>query len=268
MPRREVNNTRCSSRPTIRKYSRSSDCWNCGLPYHVSKDCKAPRIIRCSFCRKPGVRSDTCDCHKGRKATVKRLGRGQDNRTFRFPKQYESIILVSICGKKIKAVINTGVQTSRIGLRVFRLIEEQTKVKPKRKIFKSQLGLELANTIVIDAGISDRRLYPMECIIDPKLPQNDMILGMKAMVTFGYRVSVAGKEAQQRLIVQRNKGGRPQNQKRRNTTGNISSTSKEFHRLPFLKSKHNQESDAQSNSDDCMSFLDEEEAVRIREWRY
>lgn len=258
MPRRRTNTIRKKERV----YSRSNDCWNCGLPFHVSKDCTAPRVLRCSFCRRPGVKSDRCDCRRRRQAPVKRLGQGQVNRVNRSPRQYESVILISICGKHIKAVINPGVQTSRIGKGVVSLIEQFEKINPKRTIFKSNVGLELANTIIVEAGIRERQLYPIECIIDHRLPKNDMVLGMKAMVTFGYRITVAGREAMQREIEVGNRRVSPPRPRRRSSTENPPSTSRR------VRGGEQNETRAHSSDDDRMSFLDEEEATRIREWRY
>lgn len=42
----------------IRRYC----CWNCFQMGHNRHQCPFPRIISCSYCRKPGVLSQQCNC--------------------------------------------------------------------------------------------------------------------------------------------------------------------------------------------------------------
>lgn len=50
------------SKKSTYKYNRKSGCWNCGIHGHVSKKCRRPKVIRCSFCLKLGVKSMDCNC--------------------------------------------------------------------------------------------------------------------------------------------------------------------------------------------------------------
>lgn len=185
-----------------REYSRSSDCWNCGLPHHKSKNCTAEKILRCSFCRKRGVRSDECSCRK-RKGADRRRERGESRQQEREGNSYEACLMVSICGKKVRAIVHSGEQESRMGRKVLSWIKKNTDVVTKKKVIKTISGLELASTMVVDMGIRRYEKFSIECIIDNRLPVNEMTLGMRALVKMGYHFKVAGQDTTQRKIIRK-----------------------------------------------------------------
>lgn len=239
------------------RYSRSHDCWNCGLPYHQSKNCTAKKVLRCSFCRRKGIRSDECNCRRSREFARNREA-GPSNRersvspypeprsrdTHNDIEKFEACVLVTICQKQVKAVVSPGDQESRIGKKVVALIGESMKVVPRRKIIKTRRGLELAQTIMVNVGIRRSKKWSIECVIDHTLPVNELSLGMKALMRMGYSIQVAGQETTQRRIVRKVIKAKRVTRK--------------------FEQKSIRDSDG-SDSEDKLSFLDEEEGKRIRE---
>lgn len=229
-------------------YSRDEDCWNCGLPHHKSRDCTANKILRCSFCRKRGVRSDECHCRRDRRAE------DRSNKSDRFrdepPKanliehdKFEVCVLLSICRKMVIAVVSPSEQESRMGRKVFAWVKDNIRANLRKKIIKTKTGLELVQTVTVDVGVKRSQNFDVEWVIDHKLPGNEVTLGIRAMVKMGYQIQVAGQRTTQRRIIQKPIQGKKQ------------------------KNNVNNKEDY-SSDDDRMSFLDEEEEERIREWKY
>lgn len=240
------------------RYSRSRDCWNCGLPHHQSKNCTARKVLRCSFCRRTGIRSDECSCRRNRDFNRNRdagpsnrgrsISSDQRNRSHDDDNdsvKFEACVLVTVCQKQVKAVVSPGDQESRIGKKVVTLIKESMQVVPRRKIIKTKRGLELAQTIMVKVGTRRSSKLTIECVIDHTLPVNELSLGMKALIKMGYSIKVAGQETTQRRIVRKTVKSKRGDQK--------------F--IPQLR----RDSD-ESDSDDKLSFLDEDEAKRILEF--
>lgn len=223
--------------------SRASGCWNCGLPYHKSKDCTAPTTPRCMNCRKRGFLAHRCPCSR-RKSVAKGLESTEVTPTS--SNDCEPCVLISIHHKQVKAVINTDAQETRIGKNVVSLIERFEKVNPKKKVIKSKYGMELVYTLVVRAGVHLRRKYPIEVIIDQKISANEMNIGLRALQILGHRITVAGEEAMYRPI--RVSQGREQRRVRLNRA---------------RVRRHTRE--CSMSDDDKMSFLDEQEAERIRQ---
>lgn len=185
-------------------YSRSVDCWNCGLPHHKSKDCTARKVLRCSYCRKQGVRSDQCKCRSNREYDRNRdQGKNGQHKRREEGDIYEACLMVSICGKKVRAIVHSGEQESRLGRKVLSWVESNTKVRPKKKVVKTISGLELARTVSVNIGVNKHDKADIDCIIDDRLPVNEISLGMKALVKLGYRITVAGKETTQRKLIRK-----------------------------------------------------------------
>lgn len=56
-----------SQKKYINEVIRKNCCWNCFQLDHLRFQCPYPRISRCSFCRKPYVRSCDCVCSEARR---------------------------------------------------------------------------------------------------------------------------------------------------------------------------------------------------------
>lgn len=221
-----------------RGYEKKRVCWNCGSRNHINKDCTRPKLVRCSVCRKRGWSTDRCPC-KNRKQrermTASRIKKGSRKYT-----PVESVVLVNVYNKYVKAAAKTGFQESRIGVKVFEWIDKREKLKPIRKIIKTWGGLEHVKTIVAEVSVKKGEKWAVEFIVDHKMAENEMVLGMEALSTLGYKLTVAGKECRQREIPEK-------------------SIKKEFVRK--------RKAEVEESDDGEISFLDEEEARRIEEWQ-
>lgn len=232
--------------------SRAVGCWNCGLLNHVSRDCTANKAPRCAVCRKRGVQTDRCQC-KGRNKNSHRGEYDYERKQTSSPRSSDPVepaTLVTVHNKQVKAMVNTSAQESRMGMKVYSLVEARQKVNPRKKLIKTAYGIELVRTVVITIGVRANQKYPVEVVIDEKIPENEMSLGMPALKTLGYRITVAGRETRERPVVKRLSKGIVRREREHDSQ----------------KSRLQQfESD---NEDDKISFLDEREAQRIREWQY
>lgn len=137
-----------------------------------------------------------------------------------------------------------------MGLKVYALVKEKQEANPKKKVIKTAYGIELAQTILVAIGIHHDRTYSIEFIIDAKIPSNEMLLGMPTLKALGYRITIAGKETRERPASKR--------LVHLSSKQNVECANA---RLP--RDKINDDSE-----DERISFLDEEEAKRIREWDY
>lgn len=164
----------------------------------------------------------------------------------------EPCVLLTIHHKQIRAVINTDSQETRIGKNVLALIEKSEKVNPVKKLIKSAYGLELVYTFTVRAGVHGRHKSLIEVVIDQRIPQNEINLGMKALFQLGHRIMVAGQEARYRPVTRFIRRREPK---------------KDAKKTVSVPTAHRKREDSVSD-DDKMSFLDEEEAKRIREWSY
>lgn len=241
------------SRDTYRVHrSRAVGCWNCGLPHHVSRDCTAPKVERCARCRKRGVETSRCGCSRrdrDRQSDKPSSSRGRIDVTPRVCDPIEPATLAIIHSKHIKAVVNTGSQHSRIGENVYAHVRRNQEVNPKKKLIKTSLGIELVYTVVVRVGIQQDRKYPIEFIVDTKIPASELMLGMTALKTLGYRITVAGQETRERPAAKKPEKPHPKKRVQR--------------RPQPASAKYNSDSEQ-----DRISFLDEDEARRIREWEY
>lgn len=227
--------------------SRAVGCWNCGLPHHVSKNCTASKAPRCAFCRKRGVRTEKCRCTKREEGKSREDNYGNfEDVPPRKAEPVEPATLVVVHQKWVKAVVDTGSQESRMGSNVFNLVRAKQNVNPRKHLIKTVYGIESVRSVEVRIGIHQDRKYSVEFIIDSKIPANEIILGMPALKILGYRITIGGKETRERpasRILQLGEG-RPEE-------------------IPQRTAKSDQELE-----EDAISFLDEEEAKRIREWEY
>lgn len=228
MPRsiRNESKHRESHSRHIKPYSHSRDCWNCGSSKHLKDQCPRTPTLRCSYCQRKGVRSIDCKCQRVKK---QRIVQSHDN--------YESAVLLTVEMKKVRSVINTAAQESRMGTGVLAYLKTQRPVQGIKKVIRSAQGLETLQVVEVKMGADQRHQYAIDICVDNKIPKNEISLGFRALVRLGYRFSVCGLEGRQRRI----------------------STKKNYNRST--------EGGPKEREDDEISFLDEEEAHRIEEWR-
>lgn len=203
-------------------YDRNNDCWNCGSSRHLRKQCPVPGTLQCSHCRRRGIRTDECRCQ-------------QTSPKSRNRSRYETAVLLNIEGKHVRAVINTGAQETRIGLGVLEFLKSKRAVNSAKRIITTDTGIETLQATEVRMG-DPEHLYEVECFIDPRTPKFEIIIGLRALVRLGYRITVCGHESRQRKV------------------SNERSTRACHRESP------------KAREDDEISFLDENEARRIREW--
>lgn len=56
-----------SSKNYVNKLIRKNCCWNCFQLDHLRFQCPYFKSLKCSFCRKPDVRSSECNCSESRR---------------------------------------------------------------------------------------------------------------------------------------------------------------------------------------------------------
>lgn len=200
-----------------RNYQRDSDCWNCGSSNHLRRDCPKPGSLKCSYCRRKGVRSDDCDCRTTH----------QDNDWF------ETAVLLNVEGRYVRAVINTMNQETRMGKGVLEYLRSKRVVNLAKQVVRTNSGIE--TLLGTDVRIGDsRHLYTVRVFVDNRLPMFELMIGFHGLIRVGYRLTVCGLECRQRRRLKERLQEVNQNPKER--------------------------------EDDNISFLDENEAKRIREW--
>lgn len=223
MPR-NINESLGTNQPNSHRLLKKN-CRNCGSTFHSKHQCQRIKIRRCYFCRRRGVRTNDCHC---RIKKVESIPTTKD--------RFEEAILLTIEGKRVRAVINTGIQETRIGQGVMEYVRSKRSVNLAKRVIRSSYGLETLQVVTIFLNCMAGRELSVECYIDPGIRRNEMVIGMQTMMGLGYRITVAGFESRRR----RQFG----NQECRRTEEEIN------HR-----------------DDDLISFLDEDESRRIREWR-
>lgn len=212
-----------SGRNLSKGYNRDTDCWNCGSSQHLRKQCPHPGSLQCSHCRRQGVRTDDCECHRNQPALNS--------------SRFETAVLLNVEGKHVRAVVDTGVQETRIGLGVLEYLKSKRAVNLAKRIITTRQGIETLQATEVRMG--DRRhSYEVESFVDRRIPRCEVILGFRGLMKLGYRVTVCGQEGRQR------QKSNPRDAEE-------------------ISDKRPRERD-----DDEISFLDENEAKRIREWRF
>lgn len=79
-PRNHYNNKKTEKKyRTLNRLIRKNCCWNCLQIGHLRFQCPYPKMIRCSFCRKPFVLTINCDC-RGRSSNVSDVSAHQEQR--------------------------------------------------------------------------------------------------------------------------------------------------------------------------------------------
>lgn len=220
----DSNNSQSNRRSNIRRSlevtRRSHDNYPQGAA--TQKEGVVQKVRRCYYCRRRGVRTNDCRCRKTRITAVNTAH-----------ERYESAVLLIVEGKKIRSVINTGMQETRIGLGVLEFLQSKKTLNLGRKVLRSIHGLETLQVTTTTITLPGNRNYQIECYVDSRIRKNEMMIGFQAMIKLGYRITIAGQEGRQR--------------KQRDDSELLHQGLKQ-------------------REDDEISFLDEEEARRINEW--
>lgn len=144
-------------------------------------------------------------------------------------------MLLTVEGKRVRAIIDTRAQETRIGQGVLAYLQNKRPLNISKKVLRSNYGIETLQAVSITLNLVGGRDHTVECYIDPRVRKNEMVIGLHAMINLGYRITVAGSESRRRKQIEQS---------------NSQHYEKEF----------------KPREDDEISFLDEDEGQRIREW--
>lgn len=147
--------------------------------------------------------------------------------------RYETAVLLTLERKKVRAVINTGLQDARMGRGVLSFLKSKGPVNLSKRVVRSIFGLETLQATSIRLGSDDTNSYSVLCYVDERLPEFELVLGLRTLVCLGHRISVCGLESHERRIVEES----------------VSTNNRKRER-----------------DEDEISFLDQKEAKRMREW--
>jgi hypothetical protein len=164
-------------------------CWNCDKVGHLFRNCRAPRILKCFNCKKPGVKTTTCNClQQGKENTTEQRGCesqrsnqalsiGPDNKCAD-PRPH---VKVKVFGREFNSLIDTGSTISLIDDKVARFLERRVKpvAKEIRVAMADNTAVTLKEVFTFPVEINGSTCeLTMACL--PNLP-GEMILGMDAI---------------------------------------------------------------------------------------
>lgn len=233
-----------------------------------------PITLKCSHCLRKGVRSDQCPCQ--RKKTV------PQNKPVKKPWQpkIETSILVFMYGKTIRAILNPYAQETLIGKSIAEFVKYESGAKATKMVFRQPGSLSLASSIRMELSTRQNNVKTVNGIISMTLPEKTMVLGMQAIDSLGFRFYVGGQEAKVRIqqviptitsndrkADQSTSKGKQYNNQAVNIGKNRVHKQGSQHQEDRQQQSTSQRYDEDDEDEDKMSFLDEEEAQRIREWK-
>lgn len=151
------------------KYKRISGCWNCNLHGHTFKNCRFPKLLRCSFCRTPKVKTINCSC---RKNALQNLITKKSCEPLRILNGI-MVIDITICIDNFEAEVNTSSPTTKIH-RNLANYAKLTGVEPRSD-----------NTIDVDVNVQGKKTK-LNCVICED--SNFAIsLGLPDLLRMGFR---------------------------------------------------------------------------------
>lgn len=260
----------------VRTYHRTTDCWNCGRTDHSKNYCPFPSSLKCSYCQRPNVRSDRCPC---RSETKKWHTQRPVNHIFQ--EKVETAIFVKVHGKTVRALLNPSIQETTISRDVANWVKTNSDNRIRKLILRKSGTIGLVSCIQLNIHTRAHQKIRIDGIIDDKITEKILILGMQAIKDFGFKFFVGGQEA--RVRVQkciRTIEMKPQNRPEPRSW-NVINRSSPSHRGEQRRNDSRQDgplgsqarnrgtrnNNNQDDDEDRMSFLDEEEERMIREWK-
>lgn len=165
----------------------------------------------------------------------------------------ETMICVKVCGKTVRARLDTGSQDTRVCPAVAEL-EMRTGTGYRKVILREAGNLKMVRRINLKLNTRARQQVTVDAIIDQSIQEKIVVLGMLAMQAFGFKCYVGGQEAQIRTAKEeKNPRGKTAHPRSKDQTPK--------------RSRRREEADERDRDDedydDRMSFLDEEEARMI-----
>lgn len=164
----------------IYRYSRQTDCWNCGQKDHRKENCPLPGALKCSFCLRDGVRSDRCPCD--RKRSIGNAQRLHPSQT-----KTETSIIVFMFNKAIRAILNPYTQETMISEALLKFVEHETGNRAKKVVSRLPNGLRLVSQIVMEINTRQSNRKTVNGVLNSSITGYTMVLGMQAITTLGFR---------------------------------------------------------------------------------
>lgn len=232
------------------RYSRKTDCWNCGMGGHRKEHCPQPHRLCCSYCQKKNIRSDECSCRESFKERPKRKIQKLPQKPKPSHKRIETAIFVTIYGKTVRALINPSVQETNIGPDVANFIKVTTGNMLRNVVLRRAGSIGLVSCIQMALRTKARKEIKIDGMVNPKLKEKVIVLGMEAISLLGFKFSVGGQQAKTRILKNRPNAEKPKRKPKENSA----------------QDNNSRQEDDEEDDLDQISFLDEKEAEMIREW--
>lgn len=162
------------------------------------------------------------------------------------PMQFEMEILLTIHNKHVRGVVNSGIQESRIGFGVLKLVQAHSTSVLRKKVIRTPYGIELAEMIMVNVRIQDSPVRKIECAVDSRMHPNELILGARALNEMNCHIKIEGVEVQKRKKVITRVGSLPFKRRSQN-----------YSKLRYAHEGRPREG---------IEFLDKREGQRARDW--
>lgn len=120
-----------------------------------------PKIRRCFYCRRRGVRTHECHCRRTR---VTSISTNKD--------RYDTGVLLTVEGKKVRAVVNTDYQETRISQGVLEFLRKKRPLNLTKKVLHSAFGIETLHATTVTISLDRERHYALECYVDSRVRKN------------------------------------------------------------------------------------------------
>lgn len=246
------------------KYSRKTDCWNCGSRNHIKDFCPRPSTLKCSYCQTPNVRTDRCPC---RRPTAK-PGVAHPVPNKYFQNKADIAIFVRMYGKTVRALMNPSVQETVISRSVANWVKEQTDNPLRKLILRNNGKLKLVSCISMTMYTRQHMQITIDGVIDDGITEKIIILGSQAFLAFGHQIYIGGQQSKMRVrpaiatIEVRPRENLPGSSNCARGPSQSQNQRPTQRAMPAFTTRRREDNE----EDDRISFLDEEEARQIREW--
>lgn len=248
-------------KPKNRVYSRRTDCWNCGSRNHQKEFCPRPSSLKCSFCQRKNTRSDQCVCR--RKQRPMRHNNNAEQEVVQIKR--EIAVFVKVYGKTVRASLNPSVQETIVSRAVASWVKSQSGNVFRKLILRRSGKLQMVSAIQMNMYTRRHLNVSTESIIDDTIHEQIIILGMQAIHDFGFQMFIGGQEVKKRTT-----HCIPKMERRVKATAKLPRAKicdNNRHRGQFSNQPEQRRRRETTRDDDELSFLDEEEAREIREWK-
>lgn len=115
-------------------------------------------------------------------------------------KEFLCMADIIVCGKYVKAQIDSGIQESYVGTDVANLIISRTNQRAVKRVVSTKDGRSLKSVLKVRLGMRESRMRDLDCIVSGNLAPKSARLGMAAIKSLGYRFQIGGKTTYQQVV--------------------------------------------------------------------